>query len=115
MHAVPVVRKVFLGALVALAFLAGALFVATPKASAALSDCSGGRVCVWSGAGYGGTFSWWGLNTGCHNHAFNPTLRSVYNNTGGFISIPSIGAVFNPFTAASLGAGQPSITGAICT
>lgn len=101
-----------LGALMALALLAAVLFVTTPKASAAKSDCAGGWVCAWSGESYTGTFSHWGANTGCHNHEFNPNVRSMYNNTGHDINIVGRG---------SLGAGfsfpwaEPPITQEICT
>jgi hypothetical protein len=53
MHTVPVARKVSLSALVALVLLAGALFVAVPKASANRSDCPSNYVCFWAGQTYG--------------------------------------------------------------
>jgi hypothetical protein len=113
MHIVPAARQGrFLGALVALALLAAVLFVATPKASASISQCeSAGRVCAWSGGEYTGTFSWWAANTGCHNHEFNPSIRSMYNRTGHDINVAggTLGAGF------AFGWAEPAITGAICT
>jgi Peptidase inhibitor family I36 len=114
MHAVSDARKMFSSALIVLALLVGALLVAAPKASAERSQCSSNTVCVWSQSGYEGNFSQWGPNTGCHNHEGNPSLRSVWNRTNRTIEIP---ARFNlgPGGAISLTAGEPSITGVICT
>jgi hypothetical protein len=113
MHTVPAAGKErVLGVLVTLALLVVVLFVATPKASAEMSQCAeGGRVCAWSGANYTGTFSWWAANTGCHNHEFNPFIRSGWNHTGHDVW----------YGSGTLGAGfafawaEPAITGAICT
>jgi len=114
MHTVPVARKVSLGALVALAMLVGALFIATPQASAERSQCSENTACVWERSGYEGRFSFWGPNTGCHNHEGNPSLRSVWNRTGRTIEIPGR---FNigPGGSISLGGSENSITGLVCT
>jgi Peptidase inhibitor family I36 len=112
MHTVPVTRKVFLSALVALALFVGAMFVATPRASASQSQCSRGTVCVWSGSNFDGNFSWWPAgSTGCHSHANNPNLRSGWNRTGYRVRIGGDGFlypdyVFNDF-------GNP-VTGLIC-
>jgi len=115
MHAVPVARKALLSALVALALIAGALLMAAPKASASSSQCNeAGRVCVWALANYEGNFSWWGAGTGCHNHAENSNLRTVWNRTSHSINIPERGSVA-PNSSIILGAGEPSITGLICT
>ena len=115
MHSPMVARKVSLSALIALALLAGALFAFTPKAHASAAQCNeAGRVCVWSLSGAEGTFSWWGAGTGCHEHSFNPVLRSVYNRTSHAINIPERGTV-SPNTLIWLTGGEPSITGLICT
>jgi hypothetical protein len=114
MHTVPTARHGrVLGALVAFALLAVVLFIATPKASAEISQCAeGGRVCAWSGANYTGTFSWWAANTGCHNHEFNPSIRSMYNHTGHDINIVGRGTLGAGFSFAW---AEPAITTAICT
>lgn len=115
MHAVPVARRALLGALVALALIVGALFIAAPKASASSAQCNTtGRVCVWALANYEGNFSWWGAGTGCHNHAENANLRTVWNRTSHSINIPERGWVA-PNSAMILGGGEPSITGLVCT
>ena len=78
MHVVPVTRKALPSALVALALIVGALFIAAPQASASTSQCNeANRVCVWALSGWEGNFSWWWGGTGCHNHAENSNLRSV--------------------------------------
>lgn len=116
MHAVPVyARKGFLAALVALALLAGALFVATPKASANISQCSANTACAWSNGGWEGQFSWWPLNSGCHFHENNPSIRSIYNRTTRIIEVPGRGLLIFPGEAITLNSGVNSITGQICT
>jgi hypothetical protein len=114
MHTVSTVRKGgVLGALVAPALLAAVLFVATPKASASISQCEpGGKVCAWSGGSATGNFSWWAANTGCHNHAGNPNIRSMYNRTDHDIELPGRGFLGAGF---SFGWAEPAITGLICT
>ena len=114
MHTVSTAREGrVLGALVALALLAAVLFVVTPKASASKSECEpGGKVCGWSGENYTGTFSWWAANTGCHNHEFNPNIRSMYNHTGHDIELPGRGILGAGF---SFPWAEPAITGLICT
>ncbi len=115
MHTVPVARKMFLSALVALALLAGALFVATPNASADRSQCSSNTVCAWSNSGYIGNFSFWAASDrGCHNHESNPRLRSVWNRTNNTISIPGKGINVGPGGSISLEGGANEITGVIC-
>lgn len=82
MRVLAVTRNASLCALAALTLLVGAMSVATPKASASLSQCPANAVCVWEGRNYDGNFSWWpAWDTGCHNHAFNPNLRSIWNNS----------------------------------
>ena len=45
------------------------------------ATCYEGQECAWAGY-FGGTFSFWpGYDTGCHNHASNPTLTSGSNFT----------------------------------
>jgi hypothetical protein len=113
MHAVPVARKVSLGALCALALLAGALFVATPKASAGLEQCSANQVCVWENNNFTGNFSWWWRSdTGCHNHAGNPNIRSAYNRTDYLVRPGGHPDIIRPGYWWSLYSG--SITGQIC-
>ena len=112
MHTVSTARqRRVLGALVALALLTAVLFVATEKASAT-SQCPGGAVCAWSGANYTGNFSWWAANTGCHNHAGNPNIRSMFNNTGHTINIVGRGSLGASF---EFGWAEPAITTEICT
>src|SRR6478672_4597364 len=111
MHTVPVARKVFLSALVALALVAGALFAATPKASASMGQCSANTVCAWSNEGWEGQFSWWALNSGCHFHEGNPRLRSIYNRTSRIIEVPGRSLFIVPGEAISANPGVNSITG----
>jgi Peptidase inhibitor family I36 len=113
MHTVPVAQKVFLSALVALALLAGALFVAAPKASASKSQCSANTVCAWENSNFTGNFSQWAASdTGCHNHAGNPKIRSGWNRTGVNVRFGGAG-VLEPGKAFELLSGDP-ITGEIC-
>lgn len=60
-----------------------------------LSQCAIGKVCAWSGYGYGGQFSWWPASPyGCKNHSENDPVRSGYNGSsyneriGGWGKIP---------------------------
>jgi Peptidase inhibitor family I36 len=117
MHAVLASRKVFLSAFVALALLAFAMFVATPKASAEISQCSGETwVCAWSGENYEPRegFSHWPANSGCYEHPGNPRLRSVWNRTDHWIRVGGQGEV-PPHERISFNPGWPAITGIICT
>jgi hypothetical protein len=50
-------------------------------ASADRNQCSSNTACAWSDSGYIGNFSWWSPGSGCHDHAGNPNLRSVWNRT----------------------------------
>ena len=96
MHTAPIEQKrnVFLGALVALALLAGALFASTPMASAKKSQCSLHTVCIWSGSNFTGTFSQWPESeTGCHNHIFNPTFKSGWNRANLNVTFGTFGVV----------------------
>ena len=115
MHTVPVARKALLSALVALALLTGALLVVAPKASANINQCSANTACVWSNEGWEGQFSWFPLNSGCHFHEGNPSLRSVYNLTSRTIEIPGRNWRIRPREGISLLPGLNSITGQICT
>jgi hypothetical protein len=107
-------RKVGLGALVGLVMLLAALFVTSPKASAALSDCPSGYMCVWQANNYTGALSYWAASdTGCHNHLGNPDLRSFYNNTSNkTLSLPGWGISFAPGYGGT-GVSSP-YTGALC-
>jgi hypothetical protein len=112
MHANPVARKLFLSALAALALLAGALFVATPTASANLGQCSENTVCLWANEDYTGNFSFWAASDrGCHNHEGNPSLKSVWNRTSNTIEIPGRGFRIAP--GAHIGWSEAA-TGVIC-
>jgi Peptidase inhibitor family I36 len=112
MHTIPVARKVALSALVAIALLAGAMFVATPKASAGLEQCSANTVCVWEGNDFDGNFSWWARsNTGCHNHEGNPNIRSAWNRTDYRVRLGGWGEIADDI---AIGLGSGSITGQIC-
>jgi hypothetical protein len=112
MHTIPVARKVSLSALVALALLAGALFVATPKASASREQCTWGTVCAWSHLNFEGQFSWWwGSNTGCKAHEGNPNLRSFWNRTEWWDQIPGKGRSIAPWEILYV---EPAVTGVIC-
>lgn len=110
MYFAPVVRKLLLGAIVALTLLV----VATPMASADRNQCSSNTACAWSDSGYIGNFSWWSPGSGCHDHAGNPNLRSVWNRTSNTITIPGRGINVGPGGSISLGAGENSLTGQIC-
>lgn len=66
---------------------------ATPDSPAI--NCSIGQVCAWAGYGATGQESWSpASNTGCHDHAENPPLRSGYNGStynervGGYGEVP---------------------------
>lgn len=108
------VRTILLSALAALTLLAGALFVAAPKASASLKQCSEGTVCVWAGRNFEGKFDWWpASSTGCHNHEGNPEVRSIADWTGYKVEV--VGRfTLESFTAVSLNSGEGPITSAIC-
>lgn len=77
-----------LGAFVVSAPVAGADLVGESPTSGevspdAMSDCLQGYMCVWSGPEFSGQLSAWpGPNTGCHNHANNPSILSAWNRTG---------------------------------
>lgn len=79
-----------------------------------LSQCSWATVCAWETPNYDGTFSWWSsTDTGCHNHAYNPVLRSGWNRTGwivyyGSLEVQPEHGFFFPY-----GTGHP-ITGMVC-
>lgn len=72
-------------------------------------------MCAWSLANFQGTFSWWhAWDTGCHNHEYNPTIRSGFNNTtsywvrfGGVVTLA-------PNSGFSLPAGANPVVGQIC-
>lgn len=114
MHNVSVAQRTFLSALAALVLLAGALFVAAPKASAAKSDCPANHVCAWEGYNYTGQLSYWAeSNTGCHSHAENPKIRSLWNRSGYRVRYGGQG-VFEPGAFASQNPGENPITGEIC-
>jgi hypothetical protein len=81
-HNASVARNTLLIVLAALTLLAGALFVAAPKVSAAKSECPSNSVCIWSGANFTGNFSHWAeTNNGCKSHVENPKFKSGWNNT----------------------------------
>lgn len=112
MHAAFVARRARLSALVALAVLAGTLFVAAPKASAALADCPANAVCAWEGRNFNGQVSWWpDWDWGCHNHIWNPEIRSWANNTGYWVRFGGAG-IHPPYSAYALPSGY--IHGLIC-
>jgi len=112
MHSFTVVPKVSLSALVALLLLMGAMFVATPKASAGLEQCSAGQVCIWQNSNFTGTFSWWSrADTGCHNHEGNPNIRSAWNRTDYWVRLGGRGPVAPGNTLQEF---SGAITGQIC-
>jgi hypothetical protein len=112
MHTIPVARKAFLSALVALALLAGALFVATPKASAGLGQCPANAVCIWQNSDATGNFSWWpASNTGCHDHINNPRIRTAFNNTANYRVRVGGAATIDPGVVY---VNESGITGQIC-
>jgi peptidase inhibitor family I36 len=113
MRTATVTQKVSLSALVALMLLAGALLIATPKASASLSECPANSVCIWKNSNFTGPISIWsGEETGCHVHGANPEIRSGDNRSshkvqfGGQIELESGLAFEKP--------GGNAITGQIC-
>src|ERR1700753_1059965 len=83
MYAVALRQKAaLLGALVALVLPGSFLLLATPKASASMSECAAGWVCIWAKSGWSGLISGWPVaETGCHNHEKNATFRSLWNRT----------------------------------
>ncbi|HEV3322834.1 MAG TPA: peptidase inhibitor family I36 protein [Solirubrobacteraceae bacterium] len=112
MRAVQVDKKIFLGMLVTLALFAGALFTIAPKASAAKSECPANSVCIWEKGSYSGTFSRWAeTNNGCHNHEFNLTFKSGWNNTNLKVTFGDFGST--PPGESFTTSGLP-FEGAIC-
>lgn len=78
--------------------------------SAVLSQCPANAVCAWSLNNYQGNFSWWpAWDTGCHNHEYNPTIRSGFNNTGYWVRFGGV-VTMAPYS----GFGASSIAGQIC-
>jgi hypothetical protein len=112
MHTVPLARKGFLSALVALAVPAGALFVATPQAHAGFETCAPTKVCAYSGhEGTGLQVVIPGESSGCHNHA-EITVLSIKNHTGNHdVYIPERGIVLTPGQIHNAGT---AIAGEIC-
>lgn len=81
-HNASVARNTLLTVLAVLTLLAGALFLAAPKASASMGQCPSNSVCIWSGANFTGNFSHWAeTNNGCKSHVENPKFKSGWNNT----------------------------------
>jgi hypothetical protein len=79
-----------------------------------LSQCSANQVCAWANSDFTGNFSWWAAsNTGCHNHAGNPSIRSGYNRTGYNVRYGG-GPTLPPGYAFQLNPGENPITGQIC-
>jgi hypothetical protein len=114
MHSVTVKQKAFLGAVVALALLVGSLLLVAPKASASMSECAENHVCIWEKGSWTGTFSQWSASeTGCHNHIFNPTFRSLWNRTSKNVHFGDAGSIPSG-EAVSQGAGELSYEGEIC-
>lgn len=112
MHNASTLRKTFVNGLAALTLLACVLLVATPQASASLSQCPSNAVCAWEGRNFDGKFSWWpAWDTGCHNHVNNPNIRSGFNRTGYWVRFGGLGE-FAPNTGFQLTSG--SMTGLIC-
>jgi hypothetical protein len=113
MHTVPNVRKGFLSALIALAVLAGALFVATPQAHAGFETCPATKVCAYSGhEGTGTRVDIAGESSGCHFHSGVPFVLSIKNHTGNHNAyIPERGIVLSPGQIHNAGT---AITGEIC-
>lgn len=113
MHTVPVVRKGFLSALVALAGLVGALFVATPQAHAGFETCPPTKVCAYSGhEGTGSRTDIPGESSGCHDHVGVPLVLSIKNHTGNHIAeIPERRILLFPGEIKNAGT---AISGVIC-
>lgn len=112
MYTVSVAWKAFLSVLVALALLAGALFIATPRASANLGQCQAGQVCIWLARNFEGQFSYWPQSSwGCHNHAEKPQVRSWANFSQFRVQVQGAGVTY-PGVAVSLNEGY--ITGDLC-
>lgn len=113
MSTVLAARKAALGALAALALLAGAMFIGpTPKASASIGQCPEAVViCVWSQTNYEGNFSYWSAaEWGCHTHELNPNIRSVWNRTGLKVVLGGRG-YSEPHERKPI---EPAVTGLIC-
>jgi hypothetical protein len=82
MHTIPVARKVFLSALVALALLAGALLIAVPKASAD-SSCVANMICIWDRVNYEGAKEYYACERlGTYSTPFGNPYRSAKNRCG---------------------------------
>jgi hypothetical protein len=113
MHDISVVRRTALCALAALTLFAGTLFVAAPRASAALGDCPANSMCAWVANDYDGAFSAWSASdTGCHDHTDKPDLRSFYNNTSNkTLQLVGWGVTFSPGWG---GTNAGDYAGALC-
>ena len=75
-------RLTLLSALVALTVMVGALLTFAPRASAVLTDCPAGDICLWAGKFFGGQRAFFaGSETGCHSLA-NIDPLSMRNHTG---------------------------------
>jgi hypothetical protein len=91
---------------------AQAAAVDTQLSPQALSECPSNAMCAWAGREFNSTFSWWAASeTGCHNHAFNPELRSFWNRTGYTVTLEGIGVIYAGETK-ELASGAQSL--AIC-
>lgn len=110
-HARSRMHAAALSAVAALTMLVSALFVATPQASAAYSDCPGGKVCLFQGYGTGAWAVYDGSDLGCKTHeGVNPL--GIYNHTGNkYVSVPGQNLVILPGQIAQF--PQP-VTGLIC-
>jgi hypothetical protein len=79
-----------------------------------LAQCSANTVCAWANNDFTGNFSWWpASNTGCHNHASNPSIRSGYNRSGYNVRYGG-GPTLPPGFAFQVNPGENPITGEIC-
>jgi hypothetical protein len=79
------------------------------------TQCSANTMCVWENNNFTGTFSWWDeSNTGCHNHANNPKLRSGWNRTNFRVRIGGTGVYLLPGETFVVLEGSNPVTGEIC-
>ena len=114
MHNALTARKISLSALAALALLAGALFVAAPKASAGAGQCSPTTMCVWQDIAFTGNFSWrYAEDRVCHDHLGNPEIRSAWNRTPYTVALGGK-TTLAPTVQWSSGAAWSYVTGWIC-
>jgi len=79
-----------------------------------LDQCPQGHMCIWEGREWTGPFSQWlGQETGCHEHAGLPLIRSAWNRTGFTVRVGG-GPELHSGDALLVQVGENPITGKVC-